>query len=91
MAAPLLDLFHLVTNTEFKERLQAALWITCVGFLATGTAAQKTYARQNLRKAADTDDMQRVAIRCAAQLMTTTPTDAQIQTVVDAVAVEIAG
>ena len=86
-----LERFELVSDTNFAKRLQMAWWIASVNILATGTAPQKLFARNQLKGAADTDLFRRMAIRCAASGIEKTATDADVQTAVDAVFTELAG
>ncbi len=59
-------LVKLVQNVPFRDRIQYALWSVAVDVLNDGasSAQAKTFARQQLRGAADTDVLTRLAIRC---------------------------
>lgn len=62
------ELFALVSDPKFKERIQYALWSVCVDVLNDGasTAGAKSFAKKKLRGLADTDELFALAIRCAA-------------------------
>ncbi len=59
-------LVKLVQNVPFRDRIQYALWSVAVDVLndAGSTPEAKQYARKQLRGAADTDVLTRLAIRC---------------------------
>jgi hypothetical protein len=88
-----IESFDLVNDSNFSKRIQMAYWIGAVAVLAAGgsSPAQKTWARNQLKGPADTDVSRRLAIRCAASGLEKASTDAQIQTVIDAMIAEIAG
>ncbi|MGL4559845.1 MAG: hypothetical protein ACRCV5_20300 [Afipia sp.] len=62
------ELFRLVANPGFRERIQYALWSTSVDVLndAQSGAQAKNFARKMLRGQADNDVLMALAIRCAA-------------------------
>ena len=87
-----IESFDLVNDGIFGKRIQMAYWIGAAAVLAAAgsTAGQKNWARAQLRGPADTDVARRLAIRCAASGLEKTSTDAQIQTVIDAMIQELA-
>jgi hypothetical protein len=87
-----IESFDLVQDSAFAKRIQMAYWIGAVAVLSAGgsTAGQKTWARNQLKGPADTDVARRLAIRCAASGLEKASTDAQIQTVIDAMIAELA-
>ena len=83
--------FDLVNDSTFGKRIQMAMWIGAAAILANGnsSAGAKTFARNQLKGPADTDVARRLAIRCAASGLESVSTDAEIQTVVNAMIVEL--
>lgn len=89
--ATYIELYTAMKDTQLRQRIQVALWIICVEWLANGsTSQQKQYARAQLKKEADTDDMNRMAIRVIASGSDLT-SDANLKTAVLTVATDIAG
>ena len=86
-----IESFDLVNDSNFGKRIQMAMWIGCAGILANAgsPAGAKTFARNQLKGPADTDIARRLAIRCAASGLEKASTDAQIQTVIDAMIAEL--
>ena len=62
------DLFKLVQDPQFRNRIQYALWSVAVDVLNDGgsSAPAKQFARNKLKGSAETDELTRLAIRCAA-------------------------
>ena len=66
--ATYLELVDLVQNPKFRNRIQYALWSVAVDVLNdVGSSAQaKTFAKKKLKGMAETEELLRLAINCAA-------------------------
>lgn len=88
--ATYLELSALVNDPQFRSRVQYALWSASVDVLANAqsSAAAKTYAKKKLKGLAETDELLRLAINCAADAAIAAAgagtTDASIKAVVAA-------
>ena len=93
--ATYLEIAALVDNNTFLRRIQVSIWKKARAILLDGgsTANAKTWARKALGGPLESEAMRRVAIVVAAgvpsQAELDSVTDAQIQTAVDAVVVEL--
>lgn len=94
--ATYLELVDLVQRPAFRSRIQYALWSVAVDTLADAgaTAGQKQYARNKLKGMAETDELLRLAIHCAANATIAAAgeacTDADIKAVVVVVFAQLA-
>jgi hypothetical protein len=66
--ATYIELAALVNNPNFRSRIQYALWSVSVDVLndSQQSAAAKTFARKKLKGLAETDELLKLAIQCAA-------------------------
>lgn len=91
--ATYLERRDLIESSVFAKRLQVAVWNLASETLVSGTTPQKTWATNTLKGATSVDVLRRVAIKVAADSVTgplgEAATDAQIQTVVDAMLTDL--
>lgn len=66
--ATYIELVDLVQSPRFRNRIQYALWSVCVDVLndVNSSAGAKTYAKRKLKGMAETEELLRLAINCAA-------------------------
>lgn len=66
--ATFLELVELVNSPKFRSRIQYALWSVAVDVLndSNQTNQAKAFARKKLKGLAETDELLKLAIQCAA-------------------------